>query len=196
MDLKDIEKNYEKMSDDKLIRIATIDASGLRPEVFGIIEKEIKKRNLSPDLLKGALAQNRKHTMAEIEEYAKLLRDLPCPLCGDTRKKLNGTTLYTIKAYVFFTENSMNPVIACPDCLDKKNDDAILSTSMLGWWSIPSGLFKTPVYIYRNMQAKKENRIKSANKTLLSYVVGNIGEIEAYKGDREKLMEVINLKKS
>lgn len=43
MDINDIEKNYEKMPDSKLIRIATSEAHGLRPEVFAILEKEIKK---------------------------------------------------------------------------------------------------------------------------------------------------------
>ena len=43
MDIKDIERHYERMSDSELIRIATTDAQGLRPEVFGIIENEIKK---------------------------------------------------------------------------------------------------------------------------------------------------------
>lgn len=47
LDLKDIEKNYEKMPDDEIVRIATTNATGLRPEVYGIIENEIKKETLA-----------------------------------------------------------------------------------------------------------------------------------------------------
>jgi hypothetical protein len=46
MDIEDIEKHYERMSDDEIIRITTKDGRGLRPEVFSIIKKEIKKPSL------------------------------------------------------------------------------------------------------------------------------------------------------
>ncbi len=77
MDIKNIEKHYARMSDNEIIRVATTNARGLRPEVFGIIENEIKKRNLNPDLLKGVLAQNKEYSIEEIENNSKLLRDVP-----------------------------------------------------------------------------------------------------------------------
>lgn len=194
MDIKDIEKNYERMSDSEIIRIATTDAYGLRPEVFGIIENEINKRNLNPDILKGAIAQNKKYSTEEIESYSKLLRDLQCPLCENTKEKLNGTISHTVKSFIFFTSYRMDPIIACPDCLDKKNNNAIFSTALLGWWGIPWGLLKTPTYIYRNFKAKKQNRVDNSNDTLLSYTLENIGEIETYKADNEKLKNIIRVK--
>jgi hypothetical protein len=195
MDIKDIEKNYERMSDNEIIRIATTDARGLRPEVFGIIENEIKKRNLNPDILKGALAQNKEYSIDEVENYSKLLRDLPCPICGNIHEKLNGTISHTVKSFIIFTTYGTEPTIACPDCLDKKNNAAMISTALLGWWGIPWGFFKTPIYIYRNYKAKQENRIDNSNNTLLSFTLGNIGEIETYKDDKEKLKEIIKPKK-
>ncbi|MFM2387547.1 MAG: hypothetical protein RL660_2304 [Bacteroidota bacterium] len=195
MDIKYIEKNYESMPDSEIIRIATTDAHGLRPEVFGIIEKEIKKRNLNPDILKGALAQNKEYSSEEIEDYSKLLRDLPCPICGNTHEKLNGTVSYTVQSFIVFTSYGSEPTIACPDCLDKKNNDAMLSTALLGWWGIPSGILKTPLYIYRNYKAKQENRIDASNSALLSFVLDNIGEIETYKEDKQKLKAIIKPKK-
>ncbi len=195
MDLKDIEKNYERMSDNEINRIATTDARGLRPEVFGIIENEIKKRNLNPDILKGALAQNKEYSIDEVESYSKILRDLPCQICGNTHEKLNGTISHTVKSFIVFTTYRSEPTIACPDCLDKKNNDAMLSTALLGWWGIPWGFFKTPIYIYRNYKAKQENRIDTSNNMLLSFTLENIGEIETYKDDKEKLKEIIKPKK-
>ncbi|TKC10793.1 hypothetical protein FA048_11525 [Pedobacter polaris] len=195
MDIKDIEKNYERMSDNEIIRIATTNAYGLRPEVFGIIENEINKRNLNPDILKGAIAQNKDYSVEEIETYSKLLRDLPCPICEKYEEKLNGTISHTVKSFIFFTSSETELTIACPDCLDKKNNNAILSTALLGWWGIPWGLFKTPVYIYRNFKAKEKNRLENPNESLLSYTLGNIGEIESYKDNKEKLKDIITTKR-
>ena len=194
MDIKDIEKHYERISDDEIIRIATTDARGLRPEVFGIIENEIRKRNLDPNILDGALAQNKEYSIEEVEAYSNFLRDLPCPICGSTKQKLNGTILHTVKSFIFFTTCEIEPIIACPDCLDKKNNDAIFSTVLLGWWGIPSGFFKTPIHIYRNLKAKKENRVNYSNSTLLSFTLGNIGKIETYKDNKEELKEIIKAK--
>ena len=196
MDIKRIEENYQRMSDDQIIKIATTDARGLRPEVYGIIENEIKKRNLNPNILQGAIAQNKEHSLAEVEQYSKLLRDLPCPICGNTHEKLNGTISHTVKSFIIFTTYGTEPTIACPDCLDKKNDDAILSTALLGWWGVPWGFFKTPVYIYRNFKAKKENRLDTSNNALLSYTLRNIGEIETYKDNNEKLCNIIKTRKN
>jgi len=191
MDIEDIARNYERMPDHEIIRIATTDARGLRPEVFGIIENEIRKRNLDPDLLKGAIAQNKEYTKDEIEYYSKLLQNLPCPICGNATSKLNGTLSYTVKSFILFTSYRADPSIGCPDCLDKKNNDAILSTALLGWWGLPWGLIKTPVYIYRNITAKKQNRVSHSNDTLLGFTLMNIGEIETYKDDKEKLKKII-----
>lgn len=195
MDIKDIEKNYERMSDSEIIRIATTDTYGLRPEVFGIIENEINKRNLNPEILKGAIAQNKEYSIEEIETYSKLLRDLPCPVCDKNDEKLNGTISHTVKSFIFFTSSETEPTIACPNCLDKKNNNAMLSTVLLGWWGIPWGLFKTPVYIYRNFKAKQQNRLENSNEALLSYTLGNIGEIETYKDDKERLLDILKSKK-
>lgn len=191
MDIKDIEENYERMSDDEIIRVATTNAHGLRPEVFGIIENEINKRNLNPDILKGAIAQNKEYTVEEIEAYSKLLRDLPCPICEKYEEKLNGTVAHKVKSFIFFTSSQTELTIACPDCLDKKNNDAMLSTALLGWWGIPWGLFKTPAYIYRNIKAKTNNRLDYSNDALLSYTLGVIGEIETYKDNRDELKKII-----
>lgn len=191
MDIKDIEKHYERISDDEIIRIATTNAQGLRPEVFGIIENEIRKRHLDPNMLEGAWAQNKEYTIEEVETYAKLLQDLPCPFCGSTDQKLNGTILHEYRSHIFITTTKVGPIIACPDCLDKESREAILSTALLGWWSIPSGPFRTPVYIYRNFKAKKEHRLETPNSTLLSFALQHIGELETYKNDKEKLREII-----
>jgi hypothetical protein len=190
-DIKDIAENYSKKTDSELIHIATEKAQGLRPGVLEIIENELKKRNLSLNILEGAKAQNREYTLAEITELSQKLRILPCPLCGNKTSKLNGTIMHTAKSFVIFSFFRKEPIIGCPDCLDKKNQESIISTALLGWWGIPWGILKTPFYIYNNIKSKKQNRIDEPNETLLSFTLENIGQIETYKEDTEKLKQII-----
>lgn len=190
-DLKDIAENYSKKTDSELIHIATEKAQGLRPGVLEIIENELKKRNLSLNILEGAKAQNREYSLAEITELSQKLRSLPCPMCGNKTAILNGTVMHTVKSFIIFSTFRKEPIIACPDCLDKKNQESIFSTALLGWWGFPSGFLKTPFYIYYNIKSKKQNRIAEPNETLLSFTLENIGQIETYKEDPEKLKQII-----
>ena len=194
LDIDNIAEYYTQMSDQELVRVSIQDARGLRPEVFEIIEKEIKKRNLNPDLLKGAIAQNKEYTIEELERYADKLRTLPCPNCGQTEQKLNGTIAHSVMSFLIFTTYKAVPFIACPTCLDKKNNSAMISTVLLGWWGIPWGLLKTPVYIYRNIKAKKQNHIDNSNDTMLTFTLSNIGEIETYGEENTKMTKLIQLK--
>lgn len=190
-DLKDIAENYSKKTDSELIHIATEKAQGLRSGVLEIIENELKKRNLSLNILEGAKAQNREYSLAEITELSQKLRSLPCPMCGNKTAILNGTVMHTVKSFIIFSTFRKEPIIACPDCLDKKNQESIFSTALLGWWGFPSGFLKTPFYIYYNIKSKKQNRIAEPNETLLSFTLENIGQIETYKEDPEKLKQII-----
>jgi hypothetical protein len=194
LDIDNIAEYYSRMSDQELTRVSTQDARGLRPEVFEIIEKELKKRNLNPDLLKAAKAQNKEYTIEELEHYSSKLRELPCPICGQKEQKLNGTIAHSIMSFVIFTTYKSIPYIACPQCLDKKNNGALISSAILGWWGIPWGLIKTPVYIYRNIKARRQNHLDNSNDTLLSFTLTNIGEIEAYGNDNENLYKLIQPK--
>jgi hypothetical protein len=190
-DLKDIAEFYSKKTDSQLIHIATEKAQGLKPGVLEIIETEIKKRNLNPNILEGAKAQNREYSLEEITELSQKLRSLPCPLCGSKTAKLNATIMHTAKSFIFFSFFRKEPIIGCPDCLDKKNQESITSSALLGWWGIPWGILKTPFYIYNNIKEKKQNRISQPNETLIGFTIENIGQIVTYKDDTEKLKQII-----
>jgi hypothetical protein len=192
MDIEEIKENYEKMSDSKLIRIATQNAIGLRSEVFEIIEAEIKKRNLNPSLLQAALAQNRQLSSQEINGYSELLQNLPCPTCGDSSQKLNGAISYFIRSFLFSSTTS-EITIACVNCLNKRNYAAIKSCAFLGWWAIPFGIINTPIYILKNVEAKRQHGLDQPSESLVSFIKSHIGDLEAYKDDKEKLLDLITL---
>jgi hypothetical protein len=191
MDLKVIEQRYAKMSDAELTRVAVADAHSLRPEAVEIIKAEIAKRGLDLGLIDEVLAQNREYSAAEIGQYAELLRGLPCPVCRASGQKLNATIAYSAKSFILFTFSRKEPVIACPTCLDKKNLQAFLWTLLLGWWGIPWGILKTPIYLFRNLAARSQNHRAEPNRTLLAYTATNIRHIETYRDDRENLARLI-----
>ncbi len=141
-------------------------------------------------------AEPRQVTMNEVVEYATLLRELPCPFCGKTHEKINGTTLHTVKSFIVLTSSRKKSIIGCPTCLNRKNNMAILSTALLGWWGIPWGLIKTPQYIYLNVKEKKNIRSKEPNNVLLGFAYQHAHEIEANKDNKENLLKVIKSKKS
>lgn len=192
IDIKQIQKNYELKEDFEIERIATSNSKGLRPEVYEIIENEIKKRNLNPNLLNGVISQNRVYSLDELKLYSDYLRNLSCPKCKNKTQKLNGTISYTIKSFILITSKETKTSIACPSCLIKKNNEAILICVLLGWWSIPLGLLQTPYYIFKNFNSKKQTKSKEPNFALLNFVNNNIGYIESYKDDIDKLIKIIN----
>jgi hypothetical protein len=135
-------------------------------------------------------------TVTDVENYANLLRDLPCPLCHRTDEKLNGTIAYTARSIIVMTITRKKPYIGCPTCLNRKNNFAIATTALLGWWGFPWGLIRTPQYIYLNFKAKKTIRSPRPNDVLMSLTFQNIKEIDANKDNKDKLKEIIKPKKS
>lgn len=137
------------------------------------------------------MAQNKEYSATEISQYAELLRGLPCPICRSSEQKINATIAYLAKSFILFTLSRKEPVVACPSCLDKKNLQAFLCTLLLGWWGIPWGIFKTPVYLFKNLAARSQNHHTEPNRTLLAYTATNIRHIETYHDDRENLARLI-----
>ncbi|HEY5823684.1 MAG TPA: LapA family protein [Cyclobacteriaceae bacterium] len=161
-----------------------IDTDIIAPKVIETAEEPIQK--IAPVQL----------TRSGIEGYADLLRELPCPFCGKANEKLNGTTLHTVKSFIVLTSYKKNPIVGCPTCLNRKNNLAILSTALLGWWGFPWGLIKTPQYLYLNIKEKKKIRSKEPNDVLLSFAYTHADKIEVNKHNKQKLEDIIKTKKS
>ena len=88
---EELRKNYERFDDAKLIRLATEEASGLRPEAVELIRQIIRERGLSEDIVKGLEVQRQEIDEKTLLAYVELLRTLPCPLCSSKKEKLNAT---------------------------------------------------------------------------------------------------------
>ena len=191
--LEEIAGHYGRMSDDHLRKIIVGKARDLKPGVMEIIEAEISRRKLDTDILRAAYVQSREYSYEELVNYADIVRSQNCPYCGRSKYRLNGSTSHIVRSFVLFSVTNVMEIIACPDCLDKRNNAAIRTSLLMGFWSF-EGLYKTPMMIYRNVQAKTVNKQAGASEVLLAFIQENIGLIELHKNDPEQL-RLILLKK-
>jgi hypothetical protein len=192
IDIEFVRKTYQKMTDQEVIRILTQDAAGLTPEALSFVKEEIKRRKLDPNITRGVDAQQRSYTIEEIDEYCTLIQNLPCPKTGSTNEKLNATLTVEVMSFILFTNYEKKIVIGTPDTLDKANNVALTKSILLGWWGIPWGIVRTIQAITINLKNKRANRDQAPTDYLRSYVLSNIGEIETYKDNKEKLLQIIS----
>ena len=187
-----VRDTYQRMTDEELVRVATQNATGLTEAAQEIVRKEIERRGLDAAIVQGVQVQNKRLTEDELDVYCELARSLDCPVCGNADTKLNATLVMTVRSFIFLTQWKKKIKVACPDCLDKANNSAMISSALLGWWGIPWGFIKTPQAIIQNLRSKNANRLDEPNRYLKSYVLSKVGQFETYKENRNKLQEVIS----
>ncbi len=132
--------------------------------------------------------------VTDIQELVGIIRQLPCPVCRQTTQPLNGNLMYTVYSFLILTTYHRHVLVACPTCLNKAHNRAIIKTALLGWWGFPWGLFKTPQYIYFNLKAKKQNNNPRATDVLLANVLEHAREIIEYQNNPDKLGKIIKRK--
>jgi hypothetical protein len=190
-DIVELRKNYEQLDDDKLIRHASEEASGLRPEAVDLLRQIIKERGLPDSILKSIDIQLKKISAKELTDYCNILQKLPCPICNSNKTKLNATMTGTVVSFIIMTNYQKELKIACPDCLDQQNNNAILKSALLGWWGLPWGIVKTIQSFIFNSKMKAQNRLNEANDIFQAFVMERAGSIEASKNNKEELVSII-----
>lgn len=189
--IDELRENYKSFTDDKLIRLATTEVIGLRPEAIQVMQEEIKRRGLSEGLLGGIEVQIKEISEDELLAYCELLRRQSCPVCSSSSVKLNATLTTTVVSYLIMTTDEDNLIIACPKCLDKANKDAIIKTALFGWWGFPSGIYRTIKALYHNNKMATQTRLALPNEYFKEFVREQIGTIEANKTNTERLKSLI-----
>ncbi len=180
------------MSDHEIIRIATQDAKGLTAEAQEIVKVELKRRKLDLNVLSGINIQNREPTFEEIDRYCELARNLRCPFCGTKSVKLNGTLTSEVVSLIFITQFDKHLKIACPTCLNRFTNKALIKTTLLGWWGIPWGPIRTIQAIIQNFNRKKTNRLERQNKFLRNFVASHVGQFATYENQTARLQQIID----
>ena len=192
LDISFVKQSYQRMSDEELIQTATVNAFGLTPRGLEVVLEEIKHRNLDNKIANAVRAQNKVYTIEEIDQYCDLIRNLNCPACGSSAIKLNGTMTSQVMSFLLITYYNERLIIACPACLDKANEHAVLVSSILGWWGIPWGLIRTIKAIRENIKSKRTHHDEFANNYLRSFALQKIGQLERFKDDKVKIQQIIS----
>ena len=192
LDIQFVKQSYLRMTDEELIRTATNDVSGLTPEALEVVLEEIKHRNIDTNIANAVRAQNKNYTIEDIDKYCDLIRNLSCPTCGGTNEKLNGTMTSEVMSLILVTHYRQKLKVACPRCLDKVNESAMIITALLGWWGIPWGFIRTIKAIRENIKSKKKHHDESANDYLRSFALAKVGQLERYKDDKIKIQQIIS----
>lgn len=191
MDISFVRERYRNMPDEELIWIATQNAGGLTQEAKEIVKAEIHKRGLNEAIYKGVEAQNKEYSIEEIDAYCDAVSILNCPCCGTSSERLNATMTAEAVSFILFTSFNRKIIVACPHCLNKANNNALIKTIVLGWWAIPWGIVRTIQAILLNLKSKRTNRSFQHNDYLRTFTLNNVGELEAYRDNKEKLQEII-----
>jgi len=187
MDLNDIKENYSNFEDYQIEKIASEEASSLRPEVLDILKSEIKKRNQNLNLLNSVDSQ-----VKEFNEYSEILRNHTCPKCKLKTNKINATMVGQVVSMILLVNYKKSLKIACSNCLDELHRKANIKSALLGWWGLPWGPIQTIRSFIFNSAMKKNNRTEKPNEIFTDFIVNNIGVLETSKTDPKKLTEFIN----
>lgn len=191
LDPEMIRENYQRMTDDELVRTATVDAFGLTEEAQEIIRQEVVRRNLNTDIIKQVKVQNKEYTLEEIDLVCEQIRGLDCPVCGSSGSKLNGVLTNEVMSFMVLTRYSRKLKIACPSCLKKANNTALATSLILGWWGIPWGPIRTVQAIFTYAKGSKAVNLEGPNDYLRGFVLPRVWQISTCNGDRERLRELL-----
>jgi hypothetical protein len=60
-------------------------------------------------------------------------------------------------SFIVFTQYKKKIKVGCGHCLDKANENALIKSTVLGWWGLPWGIIRTPGAISTNLKSKRTN---------------------------------------
>jgi hypothetical protein len=193
--IEELLETYKSFSDEKLIRLATTEVDGLRPEAIQVMREEVKRRRLPDGLLNGIEIQTKEISSDKLLAYCELLRRQPCPVCNTESTKLNATMTVTVVSYLIMTSSENLLVFACPNCLTKSTKEAMIKTALFGWWGFPSGIYLTIKALFHNSKISRQTQLSEPNEYFTNFVREQIGIIEANKTNPERLQSLVrNLK--
>ena len=189
--IEELRKNYKRLQDTDLIRLATHEAGKLRAEAVQAIKDEINFRGLSGSIIKGVEVQLKELSDREVMAYSDLIRKQRCPICHSNSKKLNAAIVKSVLSVIYFSRLKNKFLIACPDCLMQANKSAQSNTVLGGWWEFPRGPIRTIQAINFNNKMKEEILLQVPNEILKSFVKNNAGKIESIKDNEQEIQSFI-----
>ena len=100
--LDNLIEHYSQMPNERLLLIATHEASGLTEEAQRVLLAEIESRGLDPVVRRAVESQIKSLTQHEIDALIKAVRNQACPQCGGDDRLLNGGFIAEVKKFNLF----------------------------------------------------------------------------------------------
>ncbi|MEM7511932.1 MAG: hypothetical protein AAF388_13435 [Bacteroidota bacterium] len=185
-----IRLRYQKMTDDQILKIAQYEAADLNPTGLEILQEEVKRRGLSSALEVGIKMQEDGISEDELEELKKLIYHSACPDCGEQVDLLGSAIVTEVVSAIAFTSYSQNLVIACPKCLRKRKNKALLKTILLGWWGIPFGVFRTIQAVIEFIQGERK-KVEISEQGIQDFALLNIAYLKLNENKPEMIIELM-----
>jgi hypothetical protein len=190
-DENELKQTYAGFPDGKLVKMATQQARDLRPEALELLQQELRKRGLLRIVQPDIDLQFRQADERVIDRHCEVIRGLPCPYCNATTSKLNATLAGEAVSFLIYTRYEKKLKIACPDCLDRANNAAMLKSFFLGWWAVPGGVVNTVHSLIFNARMKSNNHQPEPTGALRETVSIHLEKIEKLHGDQAQLQALI-----
>ncbi len=187
-----IRGNYARQSDQELIRIISQEAHGLTTEAVQVIKEELAKRNLDAKLTQVVEVQNRNFSGEELDDLARFVETLICPVCHKYTQPLTAAVISQTMSFVIMTQYSNKLHIACPDCLKSECNSSIGITLLLGWWGFPWGPIRSVQSLVNNFKAYSAINHHGPNDYLQGFILANIGLFELHKNSRENIQNILH----
>ncbi|WP_040252177.1 hypothetical protein [Psychroserpens mesophilus] len=188
--IKDIRENYKGFDDSKIENIAKNESKRLRKEVLEILKSEIEKRNLDQRLITWVDAETNTLTDFERKTLTDKILNLNCPNCGNKYNKLSGQKLTTIISFIIYSSKNTKKRILCDSCAKKNRIESLLTTGILGWWSL-KGLIVTPYTIINEIINISFHKEKISDGIINEFLEQNNGMIRLHGMDNKNLSDLI-----
>ncbi len=92
---------------------------------------------------------------------------ITCYVCGKVPAQPRYTIFYSVKSFLFVTEQSPIQGVFCRQCANTKSLQATLTTWLLGWWGVPWGPIYSLHALFVNLFGGEKP--KDVNAKILTY---------------------------
>jgi hypothetical protein len=189
LSLDEIRNHYKKFPNHKIEQIAGNKDAKISEEVLIVLIEEIKKRNLSSDLLSTIKTEFKTIRKNRIDEIRTIIESLNCPECG-SYNKIQSVEINETVSMLLLSKHNKRIFIACEECIKKEKKSVLFKNLFLGLWSLQGLFYYTPLNLFRAFW-KGKNQSEHSRKQLDNYIYENIENLTDICEDKAALFHFI-----
>ncbi len=192
MDKEELRKNYQQLTNKKVVEIAMYNAVHLSEDAKLVLKEEIERRGLSDRLINSVNITEGGISDEILQKYLSIIRNLPDPTTGETGKLLNATILTLTTGIPFLGSKKKQSVFfGTNDQIIQKLERISKITSSSGWLGLPFGLFTYMDSVAHNEKMQEIDYSIEPSEILVDFVKENIGLIDMNIESPDKLLSLL-----